>query len=157
MYANLHNLCRENPNSEFRRAAITSNRHFLAPNNSIYRDVIFSEPRQNFLPEFWGPDAWTFLETVAKGYSKHPTWWERTQMRRFLETLRMTLPCQKCRGNFCNEIDNLEDSDLESPESVQNWLSRVRERIRRRKMNRRRKKQNELRESFGMSCCGQHV
>jgi len=156
MYANLHNLCRENPHSEFSRAAITSNRHFLSPNNTIYNDVIYAEPRQNFLPEYWGPDAWRFLETVASGYSKNPTWWERTQMRRFLETLRMTLPCEKCRSNFCGEIDELEDSDLQSPESVQSWLSKVREKIRRNKVKRKQQQQN-VQEKFEMSCCGQHV
>ena len=156
MYANLHNLCRENPHSGFRRAAITSNRHFLSPNNSIYRDVIVNEPRKNFLPEFWGPDAWKFLETVAKGYSKHPTWWERTQMRRFLESLRMALPCHRCRGNFCNEVESLEDSDLESPKSVQTWLLKIREKIRLTKNDKKQNTQN-TQETFEMSCCGGHV
>ena len=142
MYASLHNLCHYESNPT---RAIVSNRHFLQPSNSIYAEsYIIPPPRTNFLPSFWGPDSWKFLETVAKGYSKNPTYSEKLAMRRFLESLRQCLPCQKCRGNFCKEVETLEDADLKSPEAVFSWLNALRTRIS------AKKRKNVGREN----CCG---
>lgn len=147
MYANLHDLCKYN-NRQIDQA-ILSNRHFLRPGNSIYREEYEVHPqRVNFLPSFWGPDSWKFLETVARGYSKDPTYSERLAMRRFLESLQCNLPCAKCRNNFTGEVETLKDTDLNSPESVLEWLKNLRNRISIRK-NLERKKSNSQ-----QTCCG---
>ena len=134
MYSRLNDLChyeRHHPET------IVSNRHFLKPNNPIYGETeIVIEPRQNFLPDFWGPDAWRFLDTVAKGYSKVPTYSERLQMRRFLESLTYCLPCKNCRDNFCKEVVLIEDDDLVSPDAVSRWLKNLRRKIAERKHRR---------------------
>jgi hypothetical protein len=85
--------------------------------------------RVNFNPRFWGPDAWKFLFSVARGYSARPTYSERTQMRRFLSSLTHCLPCEKCRDNFCSEVLFLESEDLVSPASVEKWLEALRKKI----------------------------
>ena len=135
MYSRLNDLChyeRHHPET------IVSNRHFLKPNNPIYGETeIVIEPRQNFLPDFWGPDAWRFLDTVAKGYSKVPTYSERLQMRRFLESLTYCLPCKNCRDNFCKEVVLIEDDDLASPDAVSRWLKNLRRKIAERKHRRK--------------------
>ena len=148
MYTNLHDLCKYNNNRQINQA-ILSNRHFLRPENSIYREAYeIPQRRVNFLPSFWGPDSWKFLETVAKGYSKDPTYSERLAMRRFLESLQCNLPCSKCRGNFSGEVEMLEDTDLNSPESVLEWLENLKNRISSRKNLARREGNTQS------TCCG---
>ena len=131
MYSRLNDLChyeRHHPET------IVSNRHFLKPTNPIYGETeVVIEPRQNFLPDFWGPDAWRFLDTVAKGYSKAPVYSERLQMRRFLESLTHCLPCKNCRDNLCREVILIEDDDLVSPDAVSRWLKNLRRKIAERK------------------------
>ena len=127
MYAQLDNLCHYTMR---RPTTIVSNRHFLKPSNPIYGDNQMVIPdRVNFNPGFWGPDAWKFLFSVARGYSARPTYSERTQMRRFLSSLTHCLPCEKCRDNFCSEVLLLESEDLVSPASVEKWLVELREKI----------------------------
>ena len=124
MYSNIDNLCKA------QTPAITSNRHFLPQDSLIYstHEVVTTD-RTNFLPNFWGPDAWRFLETVARGYSPQPTYEEKLKMRRFLDSLTYCLPCKKCRNNFCGEIETLTDNDLSCPKNVLSWLQNLRQKI----------------------------
>ena len=162
MYSRLNDLChyeRHHPET------IISNRHFLKPNNSIYHEIeVVVKPRQDFLPNFWGPDAWRFLDTVAKGYSNFPTYSEKLQMRRFLESLTSCLPCGECRNNFCKEVVLIEDGDLGSPESVEKWLKKLRRKIALKKNrnasldNNRHHQKSKKEEFIGSDCmaCGGH-
>lgn len=156
MYAQLDNLCHYTMR---RPTTIVSNRHFLKPSNPIYGDTQMAIPdRVNFNPRYWGADAWKFLFSVARGYSAHPTYSERTQMRRFLSSLTHCLPCEKCRDNFCSEVLLLESEDLVSPESVEKWLEALRKKIASRNHEKRNKKQeephhHEEKEEVPM-CCG---
>ena len=117
MYANLDNLCHYTMRTP---STLVSNRHFLKPGNTIYQEKGNSIPeRVNLAPGFWGPDSWKFLFSVARGYSNYPTYSERMQMRRFLESLTHCLPCELCRNNFCTEVTLLENEDLMSSNSVE--------------------------------------
>ena len=157
MYSRLNDLChydRHHPKT------IMSNKHFLSPHNPVYgeREIII-EKRQNFLPNYWGPDAWRFLDTVAKGYSKNPSYTDRLQMRRFLESLTHTLPCSECRDNFCREIILIEEDDLNSPQSIGIWLNKLRKKISDRKNgNGKEKEKTSNKEHFYGNCsaCGMY-
>jgi hypothetical protein len=154
MYAQLDNLCHYTMR---RPTTIISNRHFLKPSNPIYGDTQMATPdRVNFNPGYWGADAWKFLFSVARGYSAHPTYSERTQMRRFLSSLTHCLPCEKCRDNFCSEVLLLENKDLVSPASVEKWLESLRKKIsdRNPKKPQHSEKQNEKKEAEVPMCCG---
>ena len=128
MYANLNNLCHYNLH---RPKTIMSNRHFLKPNNSIYKENknYIIPARKNFSPGEWGPGSWIFLESAAKAYPENPTYSQKIKMRRFLESLTECLPCGKCRNNFCKEVTTLEDKDLQSPRTVLRWLMILKRKI----------------------------
>jgi len=153
MYAQLDNLCHYTMR---RPTTIVSNRHFLKPSNPIYGDNQMAIPdRVNFNPGFWGPDAWKFLFSVARGYSAHPTYSERTQMRRFLSSLTHCLPCEKCRDNFCSEVLLLKNEDLVSPASVEKWLESLRKKIAVRTHKKvGHKNHNHAKKEEVQTCCG---
>ena len=130
MYSSLYRLCQYESQSP---RVVTTNRHFLDPENQIYCPFSRESRRIDFAPEKWGPDAWNFLFTVAAGYSLKPTYSEKIEMRRFLESLRGTLPCSRCRSNFSREVVRLNDEDLASPKTVKTWLENLRVRIKKRK------------------------
>ena len=131
MYSSLYNLC--NSRTHIPRV-ITTNTHFLKPHALVYGEEERTQcSRLDFAPEMWGAGAWEFLFTVAKAYDPHPSYTQRLQMRRFLESLTYCLPCKKCRCNFSDEVLELEESDLDSPEKVRSWLEKLRIRISKRK------------------------
>ena len=130
MYSNLYRLCQYNSHLP---PVITSNRHFLNPGNPIYCPSNIISSRINFAPKSWGSAAWDFLFAMADGYSKHPTYSEKLQMRRFLESLQSTLPCEKCRDNYSVEILNLTDANLSNNKTVRAWLENLRVLIRKKK------------------------
>ena len=78
--------------------------------------------RQNLPPAQWGPHAWDFLESVAQGYSDQPTVEQRLAMRQFLQNLNFALPCEKCRKNFATEVRLLSERDLDSRDTLLQWL-----------------------------------
>jgi hypothetical protein len=124
MYSNIDKLCKE------QTPAITSNRHFLPHDSLVYSvQEVVSNDRTNFLPNFWGPHAWTFLETVARGYNTNPSYEERLKMRRFLDSLTHCLPCKKCRNNYCTEVETITDEVLSCPKNVLTWLQNLRQKI----------------------------
>lgn len=59
-----------------------------------------SSKRKNFNPKLWGPPAWTFLDTVVKGYPSVAGQHDRKIMANFLMGLGNALPCHKCRLNY---------------------------------------------------------
>lgn len=130
MYSNLYRLCQYNSQLP---SVVTSNRHFLKPGNQIYCNSENNlTSRINFAPESWGSSGWEFLFAAADGYSKNPTYSEKLQMRRLLESLQSILPCEKCRDNFSTEVLNLTDGDLKNNKTVRKWLEDLRVLIKRR-------------------------
>ncbi len=131
-YSTLYQLCQYDSSR-----VITTDRHFLPPNDSVYsvggRSTRMAGPRRNMPPGKWGPHAWDFLESVARGYSDSPSLEQRLAMRQFLEKLNFALPCEKCRNNFASEVRALSERDLDSRKSLLTWLMTLRGSIRHKK------------------------
>lgn len=112
--------------------AILSNRHFLRPPFIGYRapkNIFTSQPRFGINPQEWGPNAWEFLYSVAKGYPIIAGVKDKVQMRNFLQSLQFALPCHDCRNNFATELKRLTDDDLSSADKLNKWLTKVRNTI----------------------------
>ncbi len=130
-YSNLYKICQNNSCC----SALTSNRHFLEPNNPIYfcNDPYINE-RLNLKPSYWGRPAWTFLYSVAEGYGNHPTMEEKRQMYNFISSLNTALPCKKCRDNFNNyELSEFNWKYLQNSETLKEWVSEMERRVSERK------------------------
>ena len=54
-------------------------------------------------PARWGPSAWHFLHTSAAFYPTHPSKAQQEAMIRFIKSLPIALPCQKCTHE-CSEF-----------------------------------------------------
>lgn len=117
-------------------AAVLSNRHFLSPPWVGYKAppvLPIDGHRFGVNPNEWGPNAWEFLFSVARGYPESPGVRDRHQMRLFLRSLRYALPCKDCRYNFKNEVLKLSDDDLQSSTHLYEWLSQLRDKIKEKK------------------------
>lgn len=51
-------------------------------------------------PELWGPDAWTFIHSVALTYPVDPTMTQKEGYRKFFTSLVDVLPCSICGKNY---------------------------------------------------------
>lgn len=124
-YSTLYSLCQYD-----NERVITTDKHFLMPDSHVYGlggdAANMRSTRQNIAPDFWGPAAWKFLDSVANGYSDNPSLTQRIEMRKFLEKLTFALPCEKCRNNFSTEIAKLQERDLDSRGSLRIWLRALR-------------------------------
>lgn len=119
MYSTTYRLCQYD-----NETVVTSNRHFLSPSAPIYVGMSNNivNDRLNLKPSYWGPSAWKFLYSVAKGYGDTPSFQDKQKMRDFLSSLGYALPCQECRHNYDVEIKDINDADLESSATLTNWL-----------------------------------
>ena len=79
-------------------------------------------PYKNIKPDLWGPHLWRFLHYLSLSYPSNPTDEEKEIMLNFLESLQEILPCEKCRYNFNNHLDNLDMNILNSNETFIRWL-----------------------------------
>ena len=60
-----------------------------------------SQPtRMSITPEHWGPNAWSFLHTLAYAYPVHPTLKQQQAMQKLLTSLTDLLPCSECRQHW---------------------------------------------------------
>ena len=53
-----------------------------------------------FPPSVWGPFFWHTIHIVALGYSKNPTYTDKTCAKEFYESLAFLLPCSICREHY---------------------------------------------------------
>ena len=83
--------------------------------------------RRNIPPQIWGPKFWDMLLYISYSYPKEPSSYDKSTMRKFVDTLRDLLPCQKCRKNFDGHIMKYPlENYLNSPEDLIEWVTRVR-------------------------------
>ena len=61
--------------------------------------------RINLSPRHWGPKTWFFLESAAMGYPLNPTTEEQTSAKNLILSLRDLLPCEMCRINYKNFLN----------------------------------------------------
>lgn len=130
-YSNLYKICQNDSCCP----ALTSNTHFLQPNNPIYFcGNPYINERLNIKPSYWGRPAWTFLYSVAEGYGNYPTPKEKTEMYNFITSLNSTLPCKKCRDNFNNyELPEFDWKYLQNSETLKEWIFEMESRVDKRK------------------------
>jgi hypothetical protein len=74
-------------------------------------------------PKIWGPDAWSFIHSVALNYPKNPTSEDREHYYGFYNNLKYILPCPICADNYGKHINDLQltDAVLSSRKSLFNW------------------------------------
>lgn len=53
-----------------------------------------------FSPSAWGGPYWHVLRMVALNYPETPTSHEEQEMRKFIQCVGATLPCDLCKTNF---------------------------------------------------------
>lgn len=75
-------------------------------------------------PEVWGPHAWIFLHSITLEYPDYPTGEDKRNMSNFMNSLKYVLPCEKCRINFENHLEQypLTNDILSSKSNLIKWL-----------------------------------
>lgn len=64
-----------------------------------------SDKRLDFEPSKWGPHAWAFLHAVTYSYPENPRPELQHQMRTFFDSLKVALPCTKCRDSYAEKFE----------------------------------------------------
>ena len=59
------------------------------------------------LTSVWGPSLWHTLHVMSFNYPVKPTKKNKVDYKRFINCLRCTLPCGKCRKNLIFEAQKL--------------------------------------------------
>jgi hypothetical protein len=89
--------------------------------------------RVNINSDIWGPKGWFFLDTIILGYPDKPTVDEKTAFMNFLASLKVVLPCEKCRIHFTEYIKKnpLNDIILSSKKKLVEWILECHNNVRR--------------------------
>jgi hypothetical protein len=80
--------------------------------------------RVNIDSNIWGPKAWFFLDYSVLSFPENPTKADKDGFRNFLTSLKIVLPCQKCRNHFTEYITKnpLTDDILSSKKKLVDWI-----------------------------------
>lgn len=75
-------------------------------------------------PELWGNHGWKFLHYVTLDYPENPTNHDKKKYKEFFNLLQYTLPCEKCRNHYKQNIKNhkLTDEILSDDKKLIYWL-----------------------------------
>jgi hypothetical protein len=89
---------------------------------------------------FWGPDGWKLLHSIAIKYPLNPTLQDREIYASFFKTISSVLPCIYCRISFEEYITELPIDDYtESRKKLCTWLylihNKVNSKLRKQKLN----------------------
>jgi hypothetical protein len=77
-------------------------------------------------PEFWGASGWKFLHSITFQYPMKPTVDDKAQYKEFFNSLKYTLPCQKCAYHYAKHIRKYPiDSALNSKDDLVKWLINI--------------------------------
>ena len=81
------------------------------------------------LTSVWGPSLWHTLHVMSFNYPVKPTSRNKADYKRFINCLRCTLPCGKCRKNLKKNLKELplRDKDLKNRESFSRWVYKLHE------------------------------
>lgn len=55
-------------------------------------------------PRVWGPHLWKYMHCAAANYPDNPSDKQIDDMKTWLKTLTVTIPCQACRHHYGNYI-----------------------------------------------------
>ena len=59
-----------------------------------------SSGRINVEPTIWGEHFWMIIHTSAISYPMNPTAIDKKYFKNFYYSMKVTIPCQKCRNAF---------------------------------------------------------
>lgn len=68
-------------------------------NDKIF-DMDSYKSKDGMLTSVWGPSLWHSLHTISFNYPNNPTPSQKKYYKRFIESLKYTLPCRHCRDNL---------------------------------------------------------
>ena len=76
------------------------------------------------LTSVWGPSLWHTLHVMSFNYPVKPTAKQKKDYKRFINCLRCTLPCGKCRKNLKKNLKELplKNKDLKNRETFSKWV-----------------------------------
>jgi hypothetical protein len=73
--------------------------------------------------QFWGPDGWKLLHSVAQNYPKHPNPETVRLYTNFYESIKYVLPCIYCRNSYAEYIEELPVREFtKDRESMTRWM-----------------------------------
>ncbi len=83
-----------------------------------------SENRINLDPKIWGPYGWLFIQSSILSYPNNPNNNEKENFKQFIESLRVILPCLKCRDHMSDYIKKnpLDENILKNRENLIKWI-----------------------------------
>ena len=74
-------------------------------------------------PEFWGSSGWKFLHSITFQYPVKPTVDDKAHYKEFFNSLKYTLPCQKCAYHYSKHLRKYPiDNALKSKDDLVKWL-----------------------------------
>lgn len=74
-------------------------------------------------PEFWGSSGWKFLHSITFQYPVKPTVDDKAHYKEFFNSLKYTLPCQKCAYHYSKHLRKYPiDIALKSKDDLVKWL-----------------------------------
>lgn len=77
-------------------------------------------------PSVWGPAIWKTIHFVALAYPTEPTQEDMDTYKTFYLTLGKVLPCQKCRQNFNQHLQDFPiEPALQNTNTLFEWTVRV--------------------------------
>ena len=59
-------------------------------------------------PEFWGPKLWAFIHAGTRNYPINPTHADKKAMEKWIKTLGVMIPCEKCKVHYAKNIRKVE-------------------------------------------------
>ena len=78
--------------------------------------------RINIDPAIWGQHFWMTIHSAALSYPKNPTDLDRKYFKNFYYSMRITIPCEKCRVGFTQHISNNPiDKHLKNTKTLFEW------------------------------------
>ncbi len=107
--------------------AIVESSNFIV-DNPFYNSTVCKKSETEMLnPETWGPRIWDACYLVCMGFPEKSTASERLGFALFFDSLRICLPCAKCRAEFSEYLKKnpLTPNDLISRNSIFNWVYKV--------------------------------
>ena len=89
--------------------------------------------RVNIDSNIWGPKGWFFLDYCILSFPDNPTQADKDGFKNFLTSLKIVLPCQKCRKHFTEYIakNPLTNDILSSKKKLVDWILACHNNVRR--------------------------
>ena len=83
-----------------------------------------NENRINLDPKIWGPYGWLFIQSSILTYPNNPSENEKLAYKQFIESLKIILPCLKCRDHITQYINDnpLNDNILNNRDNFLKWI-----------------------------------